>query len=265
MIQAQYMLIRYIADPARNEALNVGIVAWSQYGYQFGFDQEAAKRVVRGNPHLAKDAVTQVESYLHQLLANRATFDSKYLLTILASENRFPLEITEPRFTQVISDQPEALEATYERLLNNLVHPRHRVTSSHESRVHVLAKQLQPLIKQHRMTRNHTFAASKTGTQRTVDFYANSGINLALDVVRLKYANADRIIEAADHQAHKIEDVSAINKDVQWLVYCDFSPKETLIKVNESVRKIITSSGAEIKEDIDVVARTAIDRVLHAG
>jgi len=111
------------------------------------------------------------------------------------------------------------------------------------------------------MTRDHTFTTSRTGIQRRVDFYANSGTNLALDAVRLRYRDRDRIIEAADHEAFKIQDIAASNKGVRWIVYCDFSRDETLAEANANARRILSSTGAEIDEEIDGVTRKVMATV----
>jgi hypothetical protein len=48
MIPAQYSLIRYIPDPARNEPLNVGILVWSGSGIRLRLEPQAFAVSTRG-------------------------------------------------------------------------------------------------------------------------------------------------------------------------------------------------------------------------
>ncbi len=47
MIPARYSLIRYVPDAARDEELNVGIVAWTERHLALEVDQRAVERVLR--------------------------------------------------------------------------------------------------------------------------------------------------------------------------------------------------------------------------
>lgn len=261
MMAARYALIRYIADPVRNEALNVGIIAWSQHDYRFAFDAGAARRVVQDNPHLAKDALVILETELHRQLAALTPFSEVQLLDFMASQNQFPLELTEPRHTTVETDRREALDATFERLLQRLVHPRRRSDRTRSNPVQTFAREFQPLIRQRLIEPNHVFASSRTGIRRVVDFYANSGVDLALDALRLRFKEPNRIIEAADHEAFKVGDIRHGNSGVQFVVYCTFLDSAALTEANGNARRIIESSGATVMESIRETAHIVTERV----
>lgn len=74
MTPALYAVIRYIPDPARNEALNVGIVAWSEASCRLRIDDEAVARVVRENPHLEREALLYLEASLRDQLSTDDPF-----------------------------------------------------------------------------------------------------------------------------------------------------------------------------------------------
>ena len=63
MTPATYSVIRYIADPARNEPLNMGILAWNEIDIELKIHSEAVARIIRSHPHLLKAV-----SYTHLTL-----------------------------------------------------------------------------------------------------------------------------------------------------------------------------------------------------
>jgi Fe-S oxidoreductase len=98
--------------------------------------------------------------------------------------------------------------------------------------------------------RHRFFQASRSGVSRVADFYANSNVNTALDVVRLAVKKADEIRHRADAEAYKVHDVLEKNA-VRYAVYCVFSDDRALKETNESVVQILGSAGASVITDID--------------
>ena len=52
MTEGHYAVIKYIADPGRSEALNIGILVWTNHTVRLSIDERAITRVVRENPQL---------------------------------------------------------------------------------------------------------------------------------------------------------------------------------------------------------------------
>jgi hypothetical protein len=83
MIEAQYSVIRYMADPARGERLNLGVLLWTEGAYRLAVDPSAAERVIRENPRLDVLRAKRLESgSVESLIAKRA---SPSILQSLAS------------------------------------------------------------------------------------------------------------------------------------------------------------------------------------
>jgi hypothetical protein len=254
MRSAHYSVIRYIPDPARNEALNVGILLWDGADSRLRIDAEAVQRVIRENPRLATHGLDVLETMLRDALA-LGTFDEKRLLKSLDAHTGFPVSFTEPRFTMLPDDQPAPLDVNLERLIKRVVRPRRRTGGGGVTAAQFLERQLRPLIQRNAVDQNHVFQASKTGVARRVHFFANSGTNPALDTLRLDLQKAAAIMERADAEAFKVEDVLAMNR-IEFMVYCDFSSSPYLRDATQSARRIITSAGAKVITDLVSAAQT---------
>lgn len=268
MIRASYSVVTYIADPRRNEPLNVGIVLWTPSALRLRIDAEAVARVIRENPHLERDALLYLEPYLQGLLTIGDGFDEQYLLQRLDNQRGFPALLSEARLTTLDADHPAAMEAALDRLLTEVVQIKRRRGGPRRNPVQVFARRFQPLIAQRLVERNHPFRASRTpGVPRTVDFFANSSVGLALETARLAVHKADEIRERADAKAWKIEDILLPNQEHinGFFVYCEFLPNEELAEVNDHARRTLEAAGATVMTDIEEAAAQIEDavRLIH--
>lgn len=89
-------------------------------------------------------------------------------------------------------------------------------------------------------------SGSLSGIERSVDFFANHGSNIALDIVRLAVSQADEIRKRADADAFKIYDVLQGKDVARFVAMCAFSSTDQLAKVNEDAKAIIESAGATV-------------------
>jgi hypothetical protein len=249
MKPAEYCIIRYIPDLARSEALNVGIAAWTETEKLLRLDNEAIRRVVRENPAMATDALRSLESSLRLRLEGAAR--PEQIAGALADPKGFPIVVTEPRETTIL--EGETLEKTLDRLLQRIVHPRRRSGYQGANPVRILARRFQPLLASKLVTRNHPFENSRSGVPRYVEFFANSGANVALDTVRLGLRDADEVVRRADAAAFKAEDILAANR-IRLAVFCDLSAEAEMGAVNRDAIRIIRSSGATVVTEIDEAA-----------
>ncbi|MBA2276766.1 MAG: DUF3037 domain-containing protein [Chloroflexia bacterium] len=262
MKAASYTVIRYVADPARNEPINIGIALWTECHSELRLDATALERVVRDNPHLHRDALLYLDPFLRERLASYAHEDGSGSVTRLLTERSlFPVVFTEPRFTSLTDFSPEATNATMERLLARVVKPRRRSGGGPPPNVmKILAKRLAPLVSRGAIQPNHVFASSRSGTPRAVDFFANSRANVALDVLRLNIQDARGILERADARAYKVIDVTEQN-DVDFIVLCDFRPDDMLQETNDNARRRIESAGATVVTEPSIAAEHLESRV----
>jgi Protein of unknown function (DUF3037) len=252
MSEAQYSVIRYIPDPGRGERLNVGILVWGDDAYRLRLDDRAIERVVRENPLLERDALLYVAPMLTDALEATGGPASAAVEELLAAQKGFPIDLSEPRLTAVADGSGEALEATLQALTERVVRPRRRAGGG-SSPIDQVERKLAPLVKQGAVSRNHFFAATRTGVTRTVDFFANANVNTALDVVQLELKRADEIRHRADAEAFKVFDLKDRN-DVRFVVYCVFSDERGLRETNQNARQIIESIGAQVVTGLDEAA-----------
>jgi hypothetical protein len=251
MSEARYSVIRYTPDPGRGERLNVGILVWGEETYRLRVDQEAVERVIRENPLLERESLLYVEPMLIEALAATGGPASAAVEELLAAQRGFPIELSEPRMTSVEDASPSALDATLQRLNERVVRPKRR-SSARTSPLQLVERQLKPLLARGAVSQNHFFSTSRTGVPRTADFFANSHMNTALDVVPLDIKKADDIRKRADAEAFKVYDIVERN-DVSFVVYCVFSDERGLIETNHNARQVIESIGAKVVTGLDEV------------
>jgi hypothetical protein len=252
MSEANYCVIRYMPDPGRGENLNIGILLWERESaeYRLGFDQKAIERVVKWNPHVDRDSLRYIEPMLNQRLGSAVAPATARIDEVVEHGGGFPLNFTEPRFTTVTEDE-DGLDATLARLLSRVVTPRQRYAPHATSPVDQIEKMLRPLLKARKVSRDHVFAETKTGFPRSADFFANSGANVALDVVKLAYKEADRTRLRADAEAFKVSDVLGGAASVKkYVVLGQFRSDREFRRTNDEVRTIIEGQGAAVLTDM---------------
>lgn len=253
MIPAEYSVIRYIPDLARNEALNIGILAWFDEGYRLRLDTKAVDRVIKENPWLATDALRSIESLIQKDLWESAgppaDFDFERLHGFLSRQRGYPVSFTDPRFTSLDTEMPD-LDATVDRLLARIVRPRRRSGPQTQNLVDEFDKRFRMLIDDGYLHRSHAFTESRSGAQWIAQFYANSGTNLAFDTIKLAVKSADLIRNRAAQEAFKIIDISARN-EVRYLVHCELSDVPELQETNHVARSILESAGAQVMTDVE--------------
>lgn len=245
MSEAHYSVIRYVPDPGRGERLNLGILVWSDEAFALRVDDEAVKRVIRENPLLDRHALLYVDSLLRSFLEDSGQTVASRIDEMLSGRMRFPINLSEPRFTTLAEGSEDALNDTLDRLNERVVTPKRRTARGGETPFQRLEKDLQTPLRRGAVARHHFFETSRTGLPRAVDFYANSSCSTALDAVQLDIENVDQIVLRADAEAFKVEDIVAKN-DVRFVVYCAFSTAHELAHTNDNARRIIESVGADV-------------------
>jgi hypothetical protein len=254
-LRAEYSVIGYIPDPARGEALNVGIVAWNERGFVLRIDDQAVARVIRENPKLEKEALLYLEPTLYSAIAPSAPpFNEHRLMNFIEMQRGYPVLLSEPRSTTVEDGSERALVETADRLALRLVRPRRRSGGSAPNATQQLERQLKPLLRDNVVAKNHFFAESRTGVPRVVDFFANSGANVALDVLRLSIASADLIRVRSDAEAFKIMDVRERNNLSEYVVFCEFSETPESAQINANATRVLETSGARVVPSVEDAA-----------
>jgi ribosomal protein S12 methylthiotransferase accessory factor YcaO len=259
VIPARYSLIRYVPDAARGEELNVGIVAWTERHLALEVDQRAVERVLRENPHLAKDALLGLRDRLREELTASAPDPALAAATWLSSQRGYPVIATEDRHTTVIEDSSEALTEAVDRLLARIVRPRRRGGGGFNPG-HALERSLRPLLQSQRVVRDYTFSTSRSGVPRRVDYFANSGANIALDLVKLAVTRTDELLRRADAEAFKVEDIRGSN-DIDVVVFCAISSDDAVRDATANAEQIIGSVGARVVTSVEDAAGALVGAV----
>jgi hypothetical protein len=265
MSNAHYSVLRYVPDPGRGESLNIGILLWEEGtdAYRLSVDEKAVERVIRENPRLERDALLYVEPMLLEQLSSAISPVTARIKNLMDKQVAFPLDMSEPRFTTIAPDEG-GLDQTLDRLIGRVVRPKRRSGPRHANPMEAMDRALSPLISAEAVSRNHFFGATKTGVLRSADFFANSGANVALDVVRLALKESDRIRERADAEAFKVYDVLQADSSINdYVVYCDFADSPESAEINENARLVIEDQGAHVLTDLDEAASVLSNAAVH--
>lgn len=257
MKSAQYSLIRYLADPARGEPLNVGIVAWDGSDFELALDHQALARVIRDNPKLHRDSLFALESMLQDRLEQNRR-DERPISEFIENQRGYPVLFSEPRHTTVMGAKTGLNEAV-ERLLMRSVRPGRRGGGGGIDIADLAERGLKEAVAAHHVDRDYMFQRSRTGVPRRVDYFANSGRQIALDIIKLNLKRADEIRLRADAEAYKIYDIGSENQVSAFVVLTEFSPDPELASANDGARRIMRSAGANVVVETD--ANSAIGRL----
>jgi hypothetical protein len=207
--------------------------------------------VIREIPKLETDALLYLEPMLAEQLGQLRPFSEESVQRFLIEQSGYQIDISEPRFTGIVDG--DELSTNLERLLQRVIRPKRRTGGGSFDAVAALDKRWRPWIKRQLIHRKHPFE-SRSGVPRTVDFYANSSTNIALETVRLSVAKADEVRLRADAEALKIDDMHSMNHAVKFYVYCQFSDDEALIQTNQNATKVLESVGARVFANLDDAA-----------
>lgn len=262
MSDARYSVIRYMPDPGRGECLNIGILLWEEGSadWRISVNQDAVDRVIRENPRLERDSLLYVEPMLKQQLSTAVAPATARIKSLLEHSSSFPLDFTKPRYTTAEADE-EGLDQTLQRLVSRVVVPQRRTSRGPNLRAE-MTKLLAPLIKGHKVAPNHFFTQTKTGVRRSTDFFANSGANVALDVLKMDLKKADQVRERADAEAFKVYDVLKGGSEVRkYVVLCQFGPDSQSAETKDDARTVIAAQGAEVVSSPDEAKRLIANAV----
>lgn len=262
MRSAEYAVVRFVADPARNEPVNLGIVLWTERASRLKLDDDAIARVVRDNPHLSRDSLHYLDNFLRRRLAMGDVGGTSEIARHIQNRSQFPVLITEPRFTTLSDDSEAAIDDELNALLARVVRPQSRRAGWRPGTARQLAQRWKPWLGA-KVVQNYVFEQSKTGVPRMVSFFANSGADIAVDVLSLAIKDADDIQRRADAEAYKVVDVLA-KHHVSFVVHCDMRGDDQYEDANAAALRTLSTSGARVTTTVeDTVA--AVESAIGVG
>lgn len=258
MTSAQYAVVRVIADPARDEPVNVGVLLWSKSTYRLAVDREALQYVARRHPFLASDALLFVEDYLRRNLDISGEYVPEAITAAIKNLSRPPVSLTEPRFIALARESADAVEAALDELVDRVVRLPQRLTGGRMTPKRQIRQFLKPLLDRNLVEEDRVFIG-KTGNPRRIDFFANGKAQIGLDVVSMNKQDAEEIQRRSDAVAYKVLDI--LNKqELLILLYCTFPEDERFFDAISSARRSMRSAGAEVLEDLQSAVAIVRDR-----
>lgn len=254
-MKASYSVVRFVPDPVRDEPRNVGILLWTEADFTIRLDTRALRRAEAESPTTASAGLADLSSFIESLVAPDGTFIESLLLRVVAGGSTTPITFSTPRSAVVGSTVGQTLPELIEFLIGRLVRPPRQRRSRGSGRPRAaLANRVRPLIRNRMVELDHQLERSKSGVQRTVDFFVATGSGFALDVLNLAVADDTEVLKRADAAAFKIEDILAELPSLDVAVCCfDGSPHRPRA-ATENAARVLGSAGALVLDEVDIAA-----------
>jgi hypothetical protein len=218
-----YAVVRYIADPARDEPINIGVAARGPAGAVFRTDQAALDRMRVTDPYIDPVTIPHVVEYIERLVdepilrlgANGAEAIEPWSPDFLAAlGEQLPERFTlgRPLFIEYADESRAAMEAAAEDLSARLVKPvTRRPAFPHDpgAPFERLKKLLVTSIKSGRVMVRANVQGTLTRRVRQPDFYYRDRMGRAVVVETVKLTQRPRHIvsKTADAAAFELLDL----------------------------------------------------------
>lgn len=189
-MNAAFTVLRFTADIARNEPVNIGLIGYYEGHTAVVVDDAAVKRVLATNPELPQEAVIGIAEQVSSALKGERIHSLEAAESVISENVYFPLSTTRfMPFTLQPSLAEKAqhdLEAALGTLSVKLVKPKRRPSKSRgQSPREAVKRRLDPFIKQRKVTENFKVKGGKSGDERQLAFFANHGSDVGLEIVEL--------------------------------------------------------------------------------
>ena len=253
MTGSRYSVVRYVPDPAREECINVGVVVTTDDGgyvaCRFVHNWSRAARFGGKDVAFLKDFAESLKTEIQRQpsLLQPERFTGK-LLAAFATDWCNSIQFSVPRAS--VAEDPSVLlgELAAQFLVEE------PSSEGHASPVHVLERRFRDLLRENRLVRRAPLTDARTGLPRPVDFFVNSGANIALDALQLALKRPREIENRADAEAHKIEGIKA-GQPLRMVVYCAISEDQSMVQPNDYARRSLEYVGAKVLTDAEAVSR----------
>jgi hypothetical protein len=260
-MEGQFSVIRYVADAARNEPVNVGVILQLGEDVEVKTHREAIRRAITSDPQADESALSPsrieafVSQFIHQpqfavddvtgIIRDIQPLDEDYLMA-LSAQNTGKLVFAEPQTIEVPSASKQEIERTINMLVSRLARPlraRSYFASVETPPRRAMRQAFRRWINSGLVKVDHELP-SRTGVPRTADFYFENGRSYLVKNVTLEYSRESQLLARAQSEAFEIEDVRKGNPNRQWapIVVCQFASDraENLVW---TVKKIFEVSG----------------------
>lgn len=249
-----YAVVQYVPDPVADERMNIGVIAFNDDRVYSRFirDWQRVRSFGAKDAALLQDFARSVQSVTGQQRTLAALLEGEPFtpdaIRMIARRWKSSIRLTEPRASLLTA--AELLEDIAGRFLRESK----RRGGGPKSAAEILERRFRPLLDRKILAKDHPIEGSRTGIERRVDFFADSGANLALDTLRLVLTKPKEIIARADAEAFKIEDILGDSNAMRVIVYPELSLDERLSVVNDDAQRILKSVGATVETDLNAAA-----------
>jgi len=259
---SHYTVVQYVPDPATDERINVGVLTYGDGQIRCRFLRDWRRVEQFGGEDigflrdLARDIQTAAGAQPTLFAMPGAGRLDEETLRRMIGRWRNSVQFTPTRAS--LLKPAELLDDVAGRFLRESKPRAFRPTTKPAER---LAQRFCKLIEDKVILPDQPFEGARSGVVRRVDFYADSGANLAIDTLRLAIKSPHDIIARADAEAFKLEDILE-KHPVSAIVVCELASGQDVADANGAALRILKSAGTRVEVETDLEA--AVDRVLRA-
>lgn len=245
--QGYFSVIRWCPSVAREEYHNIGIVLVDEEGHvaQVRYVPPSAMPASIAKPGIVTNWLSALQTRFQGERVGRHGLER-------LSEGLYrSIQVTPPRPTAVLGGD---WSAAFERLWTAYARPTPRPAAGNLRAV--FERRWRELIRNNVIAQDYAFEATASGQPRSVQFFANSGANVALDTLDLALKRASAIQDRADAEAMKILDIRQKNGAVRFVTYCVFPAEPALDEARQGAIRVLNHYGAGVVTDAEEAARS---------
>ena len=270
-----YAVVRYIPDPARDEPINIGIIATGPAGAAFATDSAALERMRLLDPYVDPDSIAHIQEYLARLMDESVITVSASGVTevqpwqpefLQAVASRLPERFTLGRslYIEYADESHDALTAAAKDLADRLVKPATRPARFPRDAgapFEQLKRHFRDAIK-HGLIRERPALQGATHRVRHPDFSytASDGTLVVIVTVKLSQRLEHVVSTTADAKAFELYDLMQRRSEnpVRAIAVVE-QPAEPTEAFAEAVRsiKFVASETVNANEGLQELAETA--------
>lgn len=223
-MNAAFSVIRFTADIARNEPVNIGLIGFYEGHMAVIIDDAAVRRVLSTNPDLPPEALVGIAEQIDSALKGETFRTLDDAARLISERVYFPL--TTSSFmpftlqTSLAEQARQDLETALVHLSVKLVKPKRRHSKRRgQSPREAVKRRLDPFIKQNQVAENFKVRGGKSGDERQLTFFANHGSDVGLEIVELPSEFSYETLKMrADALAFEADDILSSPDNIGSLV-----------------------------------------------
>ena len=269
-MESKFSVIRYIADPARNEPINLGVVLQCGEVIDVKTNTEAVRRAITSDPQADSVAMGRIDAFVTSLISQHHRMQDsesgsvrevhpldQNCLTALAGISTGKLVFAEPQSVEVPSSDKREVDRTLDMLVRRLARPlkQRSVFAPIESAPRqYMRRALRPWIDEGIVSKDAPME-SKSGVPRVADFLFQNGRSYVVKHVMLEHKRESQLFAKAQSDAFELEDIRRGGPDKEWqpVVVCQFATdraEETVSQV-KNIFDVVDCATFDASQELD--------------